>query len=142
MIEAGHLPPPSHHPARFPLGDGPGDGLALSLSSATLIRLNLGPALVDRLTALGAGLEPLAGLALHELLVNAVIHGNLQIGSGRSDEWADLAQRRGGIARSLADRSLATRRIQQRSRMPRATSKRCVTADSWPPLEDNSRPPE
>jgi hypothetical protein len=42
----------------------------------------------------------------------------------------------------VSSRSLATRRIQQRSRMPRATSKRCVTADSWPPLEDNSRPPE
>ena len=84
MIEAGHQPPPSHDPERLPLGEGLIGGLALSLSSATLIGLSLGPALVDRLSALGLRLGPMAGLALHELIVNAVIHGNLRVQAGRS----------------------------------------------------------
>jgi hypothetical protein len=111
LIEAGHLPPPSHQPGRLPLPDRPCDGLALSLSSATLVGLSLGPALVDRVSALGARFGPLAGLALHELIVNAVFHGNLQVRSGRSGEWADLAERQAAIVESLGDRTRASRMV-------------------------------
>ncbi len=111
MIEAGHQPPPSHDPERLPLGEGLTGGLALSLSSATLLGLNLGPALVDRLSALGLRLGPMAGLALHELIVNAVFHGNLRVQAGRSGDWADLAKRQATLADALADPSRATRMV-------------------------------
>ncbi len=102
-IEPGHEPPTSHNPECFPLGEGPTGGLAVSLSSATLIGLSLGPALVDRLSALGLPLAPMAGLALHELIVNAVVHGNLRVEAGRSGDWADLAKRQATLAEALAD---------------------------------------
>jgi hypothetical protein len=102
-IEAGHQPLSSHDPERFPFGDGLTRGLALSLTSGTLIGLSLGPALVDRLGALGLPLGPMAGLALHELIINAVVHGNLQVEAGRSGNWADLAKRQAALADALAD---------------------------------------
>jgi hypothetical protein len=111
MIEAGHQPPPSHDPERLSLGEGMIGGLAVSLSSATLISLSLGPALVDRLTMLGPSLGPLAGLALHELIVNAVIHGNLQVESGGSGDWGDLTKRQAALATALADPSRARRMV-------------------------------
>jgi hypothetical protein len=64
-IEAGHQPPPSHDPNRFPLREGLTDGLALSLTSTTLIGLSLGPALVDRLSALGLATGPRAWLCMN-----------------------------------------------------------------------------
>ena len=111
MIEAGHQPPPSHDPERLPPGEGLTGGLALSLSSATLMGLSLGPALVDRLSALGLRLGPMAGLALHELIVNAVIHGNLRVQAGRCVDWADLAKRQATLADALTDPSRATRMV-------------------------------
>src|ERR1700722_14350513 len=102
MIEAGLQPPATHDPKRLPLGDGLIGGLAVSLGNATLLSLSLGPALVDRLTALGPSLGPLAGLALHELIVNAVIHGNLQVESGGSGEWEDLTKRQAALAKARA----------------------------------------
>jgi hypothetical protein len=109
MIEVGLQPPSTHDPERLRLGDGLIGGLALSLSGATLINLSLGPALVDRLTMLGPSLGPLAGLALHELIVNAVIHGNLHVESGGSCEWGDLTKRQVALAKALADPSRARR---------------------------------
>jgi hypothetical protein len=109
MIEAGHKPPPSHDPERFPLGEGVAGGMALSLSSATLMGLSLGTALVDRLSALGLPLAPMAGLALHELIVNAVLHGNLRVEAGRSGDWADLAKRQATLVDALADPSRSAR---------------------------------
>ena len=111
MIEAGHQPPPSHDPDRFSFGEGLIGGLALSLSSSTVIGLSLGPALVDRLSALGLPLGPMAGLALHELIVNAVVHGNLGVEAGRSGDWADLAKRQASLAEALADPSRSTRMV-------------------------------
>ncbi len=111
MIEAGHQPPPSHDPERFSFGESLIGGLALSLSSPTVIGLSLGPALVDRLSALGLPLGPMAGLALHELIVNAVVHGNLRVEAGRSGDWADLAKRQATLADALADPSRSMRMV-------------------------------
>jgi hypothetical protein len=108
-IEAEYNPPPAHDPARLPLGDRLTGAFALSLSSRTAIGMSLGPALVDRLMALGPAPGPLVGLALHELIVNAIIHGNLHVASGRSHLWQDVAERQALIAASLADRSCAER---------------------------------
>jgi hypothetical protein len=109
MIEADSYPPASHDPARLPLGDSVASAFAFSLTSATAIRLGLGPALVDRLASLGPCVGPLAALALHELIVNAVIHGNLQVASGRSGQWQDIDKRQTLIAQSLADPQRAAR---------------------------------
>ena len=111
MIENGHQPPPSHDPERFSFGEGLIGGLALSLSSPTVMGLSLGPALVDRLSILGLPLAPMAGLALHELIVNAVVHGNLGVKAGRSGVWADLAKRQATLADALADPSRSTRMV-------------------------------
>src|SRR6266446_10413168 len=47
-----------------------------------------------------------------------------------------------GLTRvAVSSRSRAARPIRRRSRMRRAMSRRCVIADSWPPLENNSRLP-
>ena len=108
-IEAEHNPPPGHDPTRFPLGKRLTGAMAVSLTSVTAIGLSLGPALVDRLIGLGAVPGPLAGVALHELIVNAIVHGNLAVASGRSRQWQDMAGRQALIAASLADRSLAGR---------------------------------
>jgi hypothetical protein len=108
-IEAEHNPPPSHDPTQLPLGGSLTGAIALSLSSVTAIGLSLGPALVDRLKVLGSAPGPLVGLALHELIVNAIIHGNLHVPSGRSRQWQDIAERQALIAASLADRSRADR---------------------------------
>jgi hypothetical protein len=102
MIEAGCRPPATHDPRRLPGGDHLIGSLAVSLSSATLSSLSLGPALVDRLAALGVSIAPLAGLALHELIVNAVLHGNLQVKSSGSDDWEDLEKRQAAFGRALA----------------------------------------
>jgi len=102
-IEAGYDPPDEHDPARLVPHDGMSGAFALSLGSATAIGLSLGPALVDRLVDFGVVVAPLAGLALHELIINAVIHGNLSVPSGRSDAWCDLGKRHHGIAEALAD---------------------------------------
>ena len=48
-------------------------------------------------------------MALHELIVNAIVHGNLAVASGRACQWQDIAGRQALIAASLADRSRADR---------------------------------
>ena len=53
----------------------------------------------------------MAGLALHELIVNAVIHGNLRVQAGRCVDWADLAKRQATLAEALTDPSRATRMV-------------------------------
>ena len=103
LIEAQAAPPTAHDPALLPLGDGLMGAVALSLSSGTAIGLSLGPALAERVMALGPSPGPLAGLALHELIVNAVVHGNLHVKSGRSGGWSDITDRQARIAESLAD---------------------------------------
>jgi hypothetical protein len=109
LIEAGHTPPAWHDPAQLLRGNGNLGAVALSLGSAAAIGLGLGPALIDRLAALGPSSGPLVGLALHELIVNAAIHGNLHVATGRSEWWQDLADRRSAITAALADPACAAR---------------------------------
>jgi len=108
-IEAGYEPPPWHDPARLLSGRGALEAIALSLGSATALGLDLGPVLAGHLAELGVPPGPLAGVALHELIVNAAIHGNLDVGSGRSAQWWELAERQSAIIRALADPVCAAR---------------------------------
>ena len=110
-IEAGYEPPPWHDPARLLSGRGVLDAIALSLGSAAVLNLDLGPSLAEHLAGLGVSPGPLAGLALHELIINAAIHGNLSVGSGRSAQWRDLAERQSAIAGALANPVCAARAV-------------------------------
>ena len=111
MIEAGSHPPTSHRPGRLLGGHRDRCGVATSLRTATLLRLDLGPALVDWLAAAGYAVGPLAGLALHEILVNAAVHGNLGVQSGPSTAWSDLTARQGLIEAALEDPLRAERLV-------------------------------
>ena len=103
LVEAGHTPPPAHRPERLIAGRPCAAAAAISLSTATLLESDLGQAIVVWLRAAGCDLEPHAGLAVHELLLNAAIHGNLEIGSGPSTNWRDLSARQRDIAAALQD---------------------------------------
>ena len=103
LVEAGSVPPPPHRPSnlvgRFvALG-----GMAVSLRTDTLLGIELGRMLVDQLGRDSCGVGPLAGVALHEILVNAAVHGNLQVESGPACEWQDLERRAHRIAAALRD---------------------------------------
>jgi anti-sigma regulatory factor (Ser/Thr protein kinase) len=87
------------------------DGMAASLRTQTVLSMDLGTALIDRLEAADCTVGPLAGLALHEMVVNAAIHGNLQINTGRAAGWSDLAAREQLIAAALKDNVSAARLV-------------------------------
>ena len=108
VVEAGCEPPSCHDPALL-LGReaDPASGMALSVSSTAALSRGLGPDLTDRLADLGAPLGPLAGLALHELIVNAALHGNLRVSSGAASTWPDIADRQAAIEAALANPAYA-----------------------------------
>ena len=109
LIETGCVPPPAHRPERL-LADWEGEAAsAISLSTAPLLEGDLGQAIVDWMQTAGCELAPLAGLAVHELLLNAAVHGNLGIGSGPSSNWQDLSDRQAMIASALRDRTRSGR---------------------------------
>jgi hypothetical protein len=111
VVETGCTPPPAHCPGRLTEGFAVAYSMAISLRTATLLPLDLGPALAARLEAWGCVLAPLAGLALHEMLVNGAVHGNLQVGSGRASAWQELVAREQLIADALADPVRAGRMV-------------------------------
>ncbi len=110
-VGAGCNPPDWHDPALLLSKSGYVGAMAISLGTAVIIGLNLGLGLIERLHELGSAPCTLAGLALHELLVNAIVHGNLGVRSGRSDQWQDLAQRGQEITAALRDPVRAARAI-------------------------------
>ena len=96
-VEAGYNPVPAHDPDCVPAWCGLSDGIALSVTSATALRLTLGPALMLCLNKQGRFVDPLASLALHELIVNAAVHGNLGIHPKSLNIWNDLAKKEAAI---------------------------------------------
>lgn len=109
VVEAGCVPPPQHRPGRLLARLALPDRMAASLKTATMLRLNLGVILSERLGTLGCTLDPLAELALHEMLVNSAIHGNLGVAAGPATTWRDLAAREELLAAALEDPVLAAR---------------------------------
>lgn len=103
MVEEGGQPPAWHDPGLLPGTSACGQGLAISLRGITVLAIDFGLILTARLRAEGYALPPLAGLALHEIIVNAVVHGNLGVSSGAATQWDDLAMRQSLIERALAD---------------------------------------
>ena len=109
LVEAGHAPPPAHSPERLLAGRHCEAAAAISLSTATLLESDLGQALAAWLQSCGCAVGPLAALAVHELLLNAAVHGNLEIGSGPSVNWHDLSARQSMISAALQDSTLSAR---------------------------------
>ena len=103
LVEAGCLPPPAHRPERLLAGRHCQAAAAISISTTTVLGDALGQALISWLESARCKVAPLAGLAVHELLLNAAIHGNLEIESGPSTNWCDLSAREGMIAAALQD---------------------------------------
>ncbi len=83
--------------------------MAISLQSESVLDCDLGRLLVERLGAVGCAVGPLAAVALHEVLLNAVIHGNLEVSSGAALTWDDLARRQERISAALGDPARAAR---------------------------------
>jgi hypothetical protein len=116
LVEEGCRPPPEHRPARLltnrlltnleiPCA------MAITLRTATLLPLDLGPALIACVRSGCDDLPPLAELALHEILVNAAVHGNLEVSSGPASAWRDLSLRHQLIAAALDDPARAARLV-------------------------------
>ena len=111
LIEQGLRPPPAHVPAVLLEGADVGDAFALSLGSAAVLTLELGDAVVACIAAAGCRLGELVGLAIHEILLNAAVHGNLEVNSGDALRWSDLAMRQCLIAASLGNATRAARAV-------------------------------
>ena len=101
LIEVACKPPRQHQPAAMLALSSQTGAMALSLRTDTLLGMNVGAALVQALDNAGCRLNPLAPLALHEVLVNAAMHGNLAIETGPAATWTDLAARQELIATAL-----------------------------------------
>jgi hypothetical protein len=109
LVEADCTPPPTHHPGGM-MGQFAAEcGMAVGLRTATLLQTDLGRLVVENVRGLGCALGPLAGVAVHEILVNAAIHGNLRVPSGPAREWADIVAHRRSIDAALADPMHAAR---------------------------------
>lgn len=111
IVEADTRPPPSHRPGVMLGRRAGGFGMAVTLRSSTALELELAPALLSRMEAEGCVVARLAGLALHEVLLNAAMHGNLGVASGRSRDWSDLALRQRVLEAAVADPARAGRLV-------------------------------
>jgi hypothetical protein len=112
LVEEGCDPPAEHRPGRLlTTASRIRHGMALTLRTATLLPLNLGPALIGQAGSGADDMPPLAELALHEILVNAAVHGNLEVDSGTAAAWRDLSLRHQRIAAALLDPIRAARLV-------------------------------
>ncbi len=103
LLETGTTPPRTHEPGLLLAPMHALAGTAVSLRSITLMRCNLGAALIDWLHTAGCTVTEHADLALHEMLLNAAIHGNLEVAAGASNVWAELDERQALIEIALKD---------------------------------------
>ncbi len=103
LLETGTTPPRTHEPGLLLAPMHALAGTAVSLRSTTLMRCNLGAALIDWLHTAGCTVTEHADLALHEMLLNAAIHGNLEVAAGASNVWAELDERQALIEIALKD---------------------------------------
>jgi hypothetical protein len=109
IVEAGCEPPPSHRPAGLLRGMAPQHRMAVSLRTATLLGLLPADAMTEALGIADETMNGIAGLALHEMLVNAAVHGNLQVETGAASTWQDMSVRERMIEHALGDPVRANR---------------------------------
>lgn len=92
----------------------PPQGLMLSLTTATAYGIEVARALCDAIQArvpMEEKLRQVMELALHEALVNAMVHGNLEIGSLSKDSLDDFIQFCQTIEMRLGDTAYGRRRV-------------------------------
>lgn len=92
----------------------PPQGLFLSLTTATAYGIEVARALCDAIQArvpMDEKLRQVMELALHEALVNAMVHGNLEIGSLSKDSLDDFIQFCQTIEIRLGDAVFGHRRV-------------------------------
>ncbi len=114
LIERGCHPPPGHDP--YVMLDRPDGleataGVAVSLRTKSVLRVNLALVLGVWLTKQDCPVVPLGVSALHEVVVNAAIHGNLGIASGSLADWSSLEARDRLVAATMQDASLSARAV-------------------------------
>lgn len=93
-------------------------GLMLSLTTATAYRLEAAQAFCDALAARTKAdkkLRQAMELALHEAMVNAMVHGNLEIGSLPKDSLDDFVRFCESIETRLGDPRFGDRRVDVRA---------------------------
>ncbi len=111
LVEIGCATPPSHGPNQLLADFAAESAMAVSLRTDAILQCNAGPALVLRLAQYGCHLGDMAALALHEVLLNAAIHGNLRVASQLAAVWQDRDAQIHHIETALADPSLAARAV-------------------------------
>ena len=110
-VENGCTPPATHDPARLLGGFAAVTGMAVSLRTDTMLACQAGTALAEKLDRCGFALGCLAGLALHEIIINAAIHGNLQVASRPAVGWRERQAFISRIEAELANPGRAARAV-------------------------------
>lgn len=126
MIEDGVAAPSWHAPALLLAQPAALGGVAITLRSSTAFRLTIAPTMMGWLMAQAGTLEPLADVALHELIGNAVLHGNLEIASGPSGDVRDLDARYELVCAALDDPPRAGRCVTVAAGWTDAELRLCV----------------
>lgn len=110
LTESAH-PPAAHRPEILMQHFHGTAGTGISLHSDTVLNMDLAALIIDKLAEEGCLLEGLARVALHEIVLNAAIHGNLEVDSGASNDWAALAFRQQAIDAALRVTARAHRNV-------------------------------
>jgi hypothetical protein len=111
LVEAGCAPPAAHRPGRLLAPMHALHGAAISMRTATLLRCDLAAPVVLWLRQAGCVLAEHSDVALHEILVNAAIHGNLRVPAVSALGWQALDERVALIAAALEAPHPASRMV-------------------------------
>ena len=101
-------------PDALPELGGLSHSLGLAITTRAAFRLPVANAFIDAVDQrlqLGDDLRMRMLTVLHEAVMNAVLHGNLGLGSGLRDNFAELARLQRVIERRLGDAALGDRRV-------------------------------
>ncbi len=109
LVETGGPPPLHHAPAVLLDGFDATESAAVSVTTAIALKADLAASIAAMLSREGAAIAPLGILALHEIILNAALHGNLGMTSGRLSKWSDLVAREALLADALSRVELAAR---------------------------------
>ena len=129
LIEDGLDLPADHDPQALLQMAGSEIHAAISLRTPSLLRANLAQVLAQWLERLGGPLAPAGILALHEVVLNAAIHGNLEVASGPLSNWSNLIARDKLIESALQDPRLAARAVTVAMGWGRDGVRRAAVAD-------------
>ena len=110
-VQEGCSPPAAHDPARLLQSFAALEGVAVSLRTDAVLMCQAGAGLTQRLAHFGLLLGDLAALALHEIIINAAVHGNLQVASRPGARWCERQAFFDAIERELTNCERAARAV-------------------------------